>query len=106
MKLKQDATLDVVCEKLRKEISTHITVKIKTHPIYRNRWIEVNKDSFVGVKIFHKDNDLLIDGHIPSFFARAFFGSLISSLFHYRARKNFKQKITDFLISEFLEQSN
>jgi hypothetical protein len=105
MKLKQGVTLEGVCEKLRKELSTHITVKINHNPFYKHiRWVEVNKDSFVGVKIFHKDNELLIDGQIPGFFARAFFGGIISGVFHHGARRDFKQKIADFLISEFYEQ--
>jgi len=105
MKLKQGITLEGVCEKLRSELSTHITIKINNNPIYKHiRWVEVNKDSFIGVKIFHKDDQLLIDTHIPGFFARAFFGGIISGIFHYGSRRDFKQKIADFLISEFYEQ--
>lgn len=107
MKLIPDTTLESVCEKLRMELASHITVKIKNNPLYKNiRWIEVNKNSFVGVKIFHKDNELLIDGHIPNFFARAYFGGLISGIFHHSSRRNFKLKISDFLIAEFYEQEN
>ena len=105
MKLKQGVTLESVSEKLRKELSSHITVEINNNPFYKNiRWIEVNKDSFVGVRIFHKDNDLRLDTHIPSFFARAFFGGIISGIFHHGSRRDFKQKIADFLVSEFYEQ--
>ncbi len=105
MKLKQDVTLTGVQEKLRKELSSHINVKLCSNPINKNlKWIEANKDSFVGVRIFLKDNDLRLDTHIPGFFARAFFGGIISGIFHHGSRRDFKQKISDFLISEFYEQ--
>lgn len=105
MKLKQGVTLTSVQEKLRNELSSHINVKLCSNPINKNlKWIEANKDSFVGVRIFLKDNDLRIAKHIPGFFARAFFGGIISGIFHHGLRRDFKQKITDFLISEFYEQ--
>jgi len=105
MKLKQNVSLNLVQEKLRKELSTHISVKLCSNPFHKNvKWIEVNKDSFVGVRIFLQDNGLGLDTHIPGFFARAFFGGIISGIFHYSSRRDFKQKIADFLVSEFYEE--
>jgi hypothetical protein len=105
MKLKNGVTLEGVCEKLKKELASHLEVKINNNPLYKNiRWVEVNKDAFVGVKIFLKDDQLLLDGQIPNFFAKAFFGGFISGVFHHGARRDFKQKIADFLISEFYAQ--
>ena len=104
MKLKQNITLESVQEKLRNELSSHIKVKIRSNPIYKNvKWIEANKDSFIGVKIFLKDNELRLDTHIPGFFARAFFGGIISGIFHSGSRRDFKQKIADFMVSEFYD---
>lgn len=105
MKLKEHTTLESVCTKLQQELSSHISVKIKNNPLNKEiRWIEVNKDAFVGVKIFLKDNQLLIDGEIPNFFAKAFFGGIISGAFHSGARRDFKRMIGDFLVSEFYDQ--
>lgn len=105
MKLKEGVTLASVQEKLRKELSSHINVKLRSNPINKNvKWIEVNKDSFVGVRIFLSDNELRLDSHIPGFFARAFFGGIISGIFHFGSRRDFKQKIADFLVSEFYDQ--
>ncbi|MBT3964619.1 MAG: hypothetical protein HN728_00880 [Flavobacteriales bacterium] len=59
MKLKQGVTLASVQEKLKKELSSHINVQLRSNPINKNvKWIEANKDSFVGVRIFLKDNEL------------------------------------------------
>lgn len=105
MKLKQGVTLSSVQKKLKKELSSHINVKLRSNPINKNvKWIEVNKDSFVGVRIFLKDNELRLGTNIPSFFARVFFGGIISGIFHSGSRRDFKQKIDDFLVSEFYDQ--
>ena len=105
MRLKENTTYEKVQEKLREKLSSHIKVKLRTNPIYKNlKWIEVNKDSFVGLKIFLRDNELLVDTHTPGFIARAFFGGIVSGLFYYQSRKNFEQTIADFLVSEFYEE--
>lgn len=105
MKLKSNVTLENVCEKLKKELASHLDVKINCNPFHKDiRWIEVNKDSFIGVKIFLKENQLLIDSQIPNFFARAFFGGIISGIFHHGSRRKFKQTIADFLITEFYDK--
>ncbi len=105
MKLKNNVTLESVCEKLKKDLATHIDIKIKNNPLNKNiRWIEVNKNSFVGVKIFLSDDQLLIDGQIPNFFAKAFFGGFISGAFHHGARRDFKNTIAEYLITEFYEK--
>ncbi|MDG1714817.1 hypothetical protein [Lacinutrix sp.] len=105
MKLKQNVTLEIVQEKLRKELSSHIAVKSRSNPINKKvLWIEANKDSFVGIKIFLRNDELRLDTHIPSFVARMFFGGLISGIFHHGSRRDFKQKIADFLVSEFYDQ--
>tara|TARA_Y100000385_G_C12940083_1_gene570652 strand:- start:296 stop:613 length:318 start_codon:yes stop_codon:yes gene_type:complete len=105
MELKQHVTLESVQKKLRKELSSHIKVKICSNPINKNvKWVVANKDSFTGVRIFLKDNEIRLDTHIPGFFARAFFGGIISGIFHSGSRRDFKQKIADFLVSEFYDQ--
>ena len=59
MKLKQGVTLASNPKKLKKELSSHINVQLRSNPINKNvKWIEANKDSFVGVRIFLKDNEL------------------------------------------------
>lgn len=105
MKLKSNVTLESVCEKLKKDLASHLDVKINNNPFHKHiRWVEVNKDAFIGVKIFLKDDQLLLDGQIPNFFAKAFFGGIISGVFHHGARRDFKQTIADFLVAEFYEK--
>jgi hypothetical protein len=41
---------------------------------------------------------------IEIFLARAFFDVIISGIFHSRSRRDFKQKIAVFIVSEFYDQ--
>ena len=104
MKLKQNITLELVQDKLRNELSSHISVKICSNPFNKKiKWVEANKDSFVGVKIFLNNEELLLDTHTPSFLAKTSFGGIISLIFYNHSRRDFKQKISTFLVSEFYD---
>lgn len=105
MTLKQNITLEQVKDKLSEKLSSHIDVRINNNPFNKNiRWISVKKNPFIAIKIFQNNSDLLVDTYIPNFFARAFFGGIISGIFLYSSRNEFKEKISSFLVSEFYDQ--
>lgn len=104
MKIKSNFTFESAAEKLRKELSSHITVTVRSNIIDSNKkWLDIDKDAFVGVRAtFYPDGVRLIT-YVPNFFARTFFGGLISGIFHHSSRTEFKKKIEVFLNSEFYE---
>jgi len=104
MKIKSTFTIEDAAAKLRQELSSHIAVIVRSNIIdNRKKWLDIDKDAFVGVRVtFFADQPSLMT-YVPNFFARMFFGGLISGLFHYKARQDFKKKIESFLISEFYE---
>lgn len=104
MKIKSNFTIETAAEKLRKELSTHITVTVRTYIFDSNKkWLDIDKDAFVGVKVsFYADQVSLLT-YVPNFFARMFFGGLIGGIFHHSSRTEFKNKIETFLNSEFYE---
>jgi len=104
MKLKNNVTLEAVCKKLQDTLASDIKVKQSSHPLYGTKFISVDKDSFVGVKIFLKDDQLTIDSYIPGILARSFFGGIIGGIFHHGSRSEFKQKIAEYLVSEFYDK--
>ena len=105
MKIKSNFTIESAAEKLRKELSSHITVTVRKNLIDSNKkWLDIDKDSFVGIRVsFYADGVSSIT-YVPSFVARMFFGGLISGIFHHSARSAFKKQIETFLMSEFYEQ--
>jgi hypothetical protein len=105
MKIKSNFTIESAAEKLRKELSSHITVTVRKNLIDSNKkWLDIDKDAFVGIRVsFYADGVGSIT-YVPSFVARMFFGGLISGIFHHSARSAFKKQIETFLMSEFYEQ--
>ncbi|GEM_PF-4716978 len=104
MRIKNNFTIESAASKLNSELASHIKVIVRTNLIDSNRkWLDIDKDAFVGVRVtFYADQPSLVT-YVPNFFARMFFGGLISGLFHYKARQDFKKNIERFLISEFYE---
>ena len=94
MQLKNGVTIEEVYDKLDKELASHLYVKIKTNPFYKNiRWVSISKDK----------KDLMFDWCVPNFLVRAFFGGLIASIFLSGSRNRFINKISEFLVAEFYE---
>ena len=106
MQLKNGVTIEEVYDKLDKELASHLYVKIKTNPFYKNiRWVSIWKDVFTEVKVsISKDKKyLMFDWCVPNFLVRAFFGGLIASIFLSGSRNRFINKISEFLVAEFYE---
>lgn len=102
MRLNPGVTLEMVRDNLTQVLSSHITIKIVNSPLNKNsRWIEVNKEAFVGVRIFLKEEQLLIAEHTPSIFAKVLTGGIIREAIHRGARRDFKNQITYYLIDVF-----
>ncbi len=105
LKIKPNINLEVIFDRLNTKLSSHIRVKINSNPIIKNaKWIEVKKDEFVGVKILFKNNNIYLDSYIPNYLAKYIFGGIISGLFNHSSRRDFKQKIENFVITEFYEK--
>jgi cell fate (sporulation/competence/biofilm development) regulator YlbF (YheA/YmcA/DUF963 family) len=105
LKLKPNINLEIILDRLNKKLSSHISVKINSNPLFNNtKWIEVRKNEFVGVKIFYKNNGIYLDTFIPNYLAKSLFGGIISGIFHHSSRKDFKRKIENFIITEFYEK--
>ena len=104
MKIKDTFTFENAAEILRKELSSHINVIVRSNILDSNKkWFDIDKSSFVGVRVtFYSDRPLVVS-YVPNFFARAFFGGLISGIFHHGARSEFKRQIEQFIISEFYQ---
>jgi hypothetical protein len=104
MKIKSNFTIESAAEKLKNELSSHINVTVRKNIVDSNKkWLDIDKDAFVGLRVtFHLDGIRSVS-YIPNFFARAFFGGLISGLFYHSARSAFKKQIETFLYSEFYE---
>lgn len=105
MKIKSNFTIESAAEKLRKELSSHITVTVRTNIIESNKkWLDIDKDAFVGIRVSFYTDGVSSLTYVPNFFARMFFGGLISGIFHHSSRADFKKQIETFLMSEFYEQ--
>jgi hypothetical protein len=105
MKIKSNFTIESAAEKLRKELSSHITVTVRTNIIDSNKkWLDIDKDAFVGIRVSFYADGVSSLTYVPNFFARMFFGGLISGIFHHSSRAAFKKQIETFLMSEFYEQ--
>lgn len=106
MKIKSTFTIEDAAEKLKKELSSHITVTIRKNLIDSNKkWLEIDKDAYVGVKVTFYHDSVLCLSYVPNFFARAFFGGIISGIFHNSSRAKFEKAIETFLISEFYDET-
>lgn len=105
MKIKSNFTIETAAEKLRKELSSHITVTVRKNLIDSDKkWLDIDKDAFVGIRVSFYSDGVSSLTYVPNFFARMFFGGLISGIFHHSARSAFKKQIETFLNSEFYEQ--
>lgn len=104
MKIKTNFTIESAAEKLRKELSSNITITVRKNLIDGNKkWLDIDKDAFVGVRVTFYSDKVSSVTYVPNFFARAFFGGIISGIFHYGSRANFQKQIESFLMSEFYE---
>jgi hypothetical protein len=104
MKIKSNFTIETAAEKLKKELSSHISVTVRKNLIDSNKkWLDVDKDAFVGVRVTFYSDGVSSVTYVPNFFARMFFGGFIGGIFHHSARSTFKKQIETFLNTEFYE---
>ena len=104
MTIKNDFTIEKAVEKLKEELSSHITIKLRTNVLNSDKkWIDIDKNAFVGIRVSFYSDGVSSIKYVPNFFARMIFGGLISGLFHSSSRTELKNQIEAFLISEFYE---
>jgi hypothetical protein len=104
MKIKSNFTIESAAEKLRKELSSHIKITVRKNLVNSDKkWLDIDKDAFVGIRVSFYADEVSSITYVPNFFARAFFGGIISGIFHHNSRAKFKNQIESFLISEFYE---
>jgi hypothetical protein len=104
MKIKSNFTIESAAEKLRNVLATNISVTLRTNIIDSNKkWLDIDKDAFVGIRVSFYNEGVLCLTYVPNFFARTFFGGLISGIFHHSSRSAFKKQIETYLIAEFYE---
>lgn len=102
MMFNKEKTIQDVIDKLKVELSSHISVNIKSNPFNSKIvWVEVKRSPFYGIQIFINENDVIINGFVPNFFWRAFGGGLLGSIFYYYSQKEFRNQIRNFIILEF-----
>ena len=104
MKIKSTFTIETAAEKLRKELSSHISVTLRKNLLNsEKKWLDIDKNSFVGIRVTFYSDQVSSVTYVPNFFARMFFGGLIGGIFLYSSRSAFKKQIEAFLNSEFYE---
>ena len=104
MKIKSSFTIESAAEKLRNELSSHITVTVRSNIIDSSKkWLDIDKDAYVGIRVSFYADGVSSLTYVPNFFARMFFGGLISGVFHHSSRSAFKKQIETFIINEFYE---
>jgi hypothetical protein len=104
MEIKKDFTIENAAKKLQSELSSHIKVTVRKNVINNNKkWLDIDKDAFIGIRVTFFGDGVSCITYVPNFFVRAFFGGLISGIFHHSSRAKFKKQIETFLTSEFYE---
>lgn len=104
MKIKQNFTIESAADKLKNELSSHISVSVRKNLLDSNRkWLDIDKDAFIGIRVTFYSDGVNAVTYVPNFFARAFFGGLISFIFFNRSSNAFRKQIEAFLLSEFYE---
>lgn len=78
-------------------------VELKKNPLARFEYIQVRKSPFVGVwiRIFPKKNRVTLIKTIPSTWARAFLGGLLTMLFAGGAQGRLRKEVAGVLAKEF-----
>ncbi len=104
MKIKSDFTIESAAEILKAELSSHISVTVRKNLINSDKkWLDIDKDAFVGLRVTFYHDGISIVTYVPNFFARMFFGGIIGGIFHHNSKAAFKSQIESFLNSEFYE---
>lgn len=95
--MKNDLTHEKVFQELKDEFSNKYSVKIITNPFFRNlKSTQIEKNSYVGVKIFLRDGRIYTSQYVPSTIVRVLFGFLIF-LIYQDARDKLEREILEFL---------
>jgi hypothetical protein len=104
MKIKDNFTIESAAEVLKRELSSYIKVTVRTNLLdSEKKWIDIEKDSFVGLRVTFHYEGIDCRTFVPGFFARMFFGGIISGIFHHNSRNDFKKQVGEFIISKFYE---
>jgi hypothetical protein len=91
---------------LKSSLPFSVNVTIRKNLLDSNKkWLDVDKDSFVGVRVSFYSDKPLVNSYVPNFAARAFFGGLITGVFHHGARNQFEKQVEVLLLNEFYESS-
>jgi hypothetical protein len=91
---------------LKSSLPFRVKVTIRKNLLDSNKkWLDVDKDSFVGVRVSFYSDKPLVNSYVPNFVARAFFGGLITGIFHHGARNQFEKQVEGLLLNEFYESS-
>ncbi len=78
-------------------------VELKKNPLARFEYIQVRKSPFVGVwvRVYPKKNRITLIKTIPSTWARAFLGGLLTMLFASGAQGKLRKEVAGVLEKEF-----
>jgi hypothetical protein len=104
--LKDNFTIERAEFFLKSSLPFQVNVTIRKNLLDSNKkWLDVDKDSFVGVRVSFYSDRPLVNSYVPNFAARAFFGGLITGVFHHGSRNQFEKQVEKLLLSEFYGSS-
>lgn len=104
--LKENFSIERADLFLKNNLPFPVSITIRSNLLDSNRkWLDVDKDYFVGVRVSFFSDKPIVNSYVPNFFARAFFGGLISGVFHHSARNQFEKQVKSLLLNEFYENS-
>ena len=67
MKIKNDFTIETAAEKLKKELSSHIKITVRKNVINNDKkWLDIDKDSFVGRLLYLSTKRYISENNNPS----------------------------------------
>ena len=97
--------LEDIYTDLKNNLSSHLSISLKKNVLYGSEYIQITKNSFVGLKIYFTDENVCVDTFIPGLFARAFFGGIIGGMFHSGERADFHEKIINYLNDKYFKEN-
>lgn len=104
--LKENFTIERAEFFLKSSLPFPVNVTIRKNLLDSNKkWLDVDKDSFVGVRVSFYSDKPLVNSYVPNFVARTFFGGLVTGVFHHGARNQFEKQVERLILNEFYEPS-
>lgn len=102
--LKENFTIELAEFFLKNSLPFPVNVTIRKNLLDSNKkWLDVDKDYFVGVRVSFYSDRPLVNSYVPNIVARAFFGGLITGVFHHGSRNQFEKQVEKLLLNEFYE---